>query len=88
MCDICHSHTCPPACPSYRGNLPNFTPVVGHCMLCDGFLRADEPYLERGDQRLCAACAASLELDDILLLSGVESAAELLLECSAWRKTF
>ena len=88
MCDICHSHVCVPSCPNYRGFLPNFPPVRGHCIFCDTAIREDERYLERGEELICAACTAELELSDILELSGLESAAELLLLCANFQKSF
>ena len=57
-------------------------------MLCDGFLRADEPYLERGEERICPDCIKEMEITDLLLLLGLADTAELITLCSAWRKSF
>ena len=86
MCDICRQSICPPACPAYRGNLPNLAPVVGDCVLCGGAIREGETHLERENERLCAACAAEMEMSDLLYLAHSERLGDLLCELLGWQQ--
>ena len=57
MCDLCGMSSCPPACPSFEGELAGMGHAVGRCALCDGTVHSDERVLVKGGEMLCEACA-------------------------------
>ena len=84
MCDLCGMSSCPPACPSFEGELAGMGHAVGRCALCDGTVHSDERVLVKGGALLCEECAEAADVGDILDLEGAESVWELLCERLGW----
>lgn len=85
MCDMCGMQYCPPACPSYEGELGGYGAVIGHCSLCEGAVHSGERVLYKGGDMLCESCVRDMEMDDLLAIEGVGDTLELLGERLDWR---
>ena len=84
MCDLCGMSICPPACPSFEGELAGMGRAVGRCALCDGTVHSGEQVLVKGGEMLCEACADGADVEELLTLEGVGSVWELLCERLDW----
>lgn len=84
MCEICEWSNCPPACPTYAGNWEGSGTRAGRCTLCGSVLHTGERALLKAGKLLCTDCAAELDTDDLLALTGAADTAALLCEELGW----
>ena len=85
MCDLCGMSSCPPACPSFEGELAGMGRAAGRCALCDGAVHSGERVLAKAGELLCEDCADAAGVEEILDLEGVGSLWELFCERLGWR---
>lgn len=72
MCEFCDMSHCLPACPNFDGYLPGTGEPVASCGLCGAEIYPGERYIDDENCPVCPACAADMQLDELVLLAGAE----------------
>ena len=80
MCSICGRYFCPAGCPGDDGALAGLGFPVGECACCGRNLYGGEKAFCLEEKTICEECAQTLEMDDLLELTGCENTAEILEE--------
>lgn len=70
MCDICGRYYCPGECPGDNGELAERGLSVAECAVCGRNLYSRERVFCRAENAVCRECAALVETDVLLDLTG------------------
>jgi hypothetical protein len=78
MCDICRRTYCPSACPNHRDTREAVSGDLEVCSECGAVISDGEWCYCFANGTVCTECAARIDVEDLLRLTGIDSRNELL----------